>query len=373
MHSFDSERCSSREPSPLDKLENAIIRNLQDSVVDLIRNGVDINSFNPTSDLTPLEFAIVRKNHSMMKLLLAEGADSELRNLADWTPLLRACNVGFLAGVQLLVEQGANLKACSSNGSTCLLMAAKNGHLSIVSYLLEQNSIHVEATGVDGLSALHHLVLLDETDVILDFACKGVELNPKTQDDVVAVSLAAKLNKINALEALLEAGANPNARTNKSDFALYEAVAQGDNKAITLLLSHGADRRIHGKDGLTPVQLAQSKTPPRQDIIRTLLNAQRLTQYEREAALDIKTEREKHRRLESEIEDCICCPITCEVMNDPVIAADGHTYERKAIKQWVSTTRTSPVTRQALTSSTFIPNLAIKHLVDQYADFPRDS
>jgi len=29
------------------------------------------------------------------------------------------------------------------------------------------------------------------------------------------------------------------------------------------------------------------------------------------------------------------CPISCELMRDPVIAADGHTYERAAITRWI--------------------------------------
>lgn len=60
-------------------------------------------------------------------------------------------------------------------------------------------------------------------------------------------------------------------------------------------------------------------------------------------------------------------------MKDPVIAADGHTYERKAIKQWLNTKKESPVTRQPLTSSTLTPNLAIKHLVLQYGAICRES
>merc|ERR1711924_489863 len=29
------------------------------------------------------------------------------------------------------------------------------------------------------------------------------------------------------------------------------------------------------------------------------------------------------------------CPITMEVMRDPVVAADGYTYEREAIERWL--------------------------------------
>ena len=36
---------------------------------------------------------------------------------------------------------------------------------------------------------------------------------------------------------------------------------------------------------------------------------------------------------EGQLEDCIC-PITQDYMVDPVVAADGHSYERRAIEIW---------------------------------------
>jgi len=36
------------------------------------------------------------------------------------------------------------------------------------------------------------------------------------------------------------------------------------------------------------------------------------------------------------------CPITTELMSDPVMAADGHSYERTAIERWLATKSTSP-------------------------------
>lgn len=32
--------------------------------------------------------------------------------------------------------------------------------------------------------------------------------------------------------------------------------------------------------------------------------------------------------------DAFCCPITKELMTDPVMTKDGHSYERHAIEQW---------------------------------------
>lgn len=44
---------------------------------------------------------------------------------------------------------------------------------------------------------------------------------------------------------------------------------------------------------------------------------------------------------------------------DPVIAADGFTYERRAIKGWLSRKETSPMTNAPLAHLDLVPNLAI--------------
>ena len=51
-------------------------------------------------------------------------------------------------------------------------------------------------------------------------------------------------------------------------------------------------------------------------------------------------------------------------MRDPVIAADGNTYERAAIKQWLSTgARTSPTTNERLENLSLIPNHMARRLI----------
>ena len=46
--------------------------------------------------------------------------------------------------------------------------------------------------------------------------------------------------------------------------------------------------------------------------------------------------------------DALCCPISMEIMRDPVICADGHTYERAEIESWFANNRTSPKTGAVL-------------------------
>jgi len=49
------------------------------------------------------------------------------------------------------------------------------------------------------------------------------------------------------------------------------------------------------------------------------------------------------------------CPITTDLMVDPVMAMDGFTYEREAIAAWLRRHDTSPITRQVI-PPTLIPN-----------------
>mmetsp|Transcript_92930 Transcript_92930/g.277335 ORF Transcript_92930/g.277335 Transcript_92930/m.277335 type:complete len:269 (+) Transcript_92930:67-873(+) len=63
------------------------------------------------------------------------------------------------------------------------------------------------------------------------------------------------------------------------------------------------------------------------------------------------------------------CPITQELMRDPVIAADGHSYDRAAIQQWLAMgRRTSPVTNAALPSQSLVPNLALRSQILEAAE-----
>eukprot|EP00873_Tetraselmis_striata_P025105 jgi/Tetstr1/445369/TSEL_033167.t1 len=54
------------------------------------------------------------------------------------------------------------------------------------------------------------------------------------------------------------------------------------------------------------------------------------------------------------------CPITQEVMKDPVIAADGFTYERSAIEAWLQKKSTSPMTNSPLEHLNLIPNHSLR-------------
>ncbi|KAF4374043.1 hypothetical protein F8388_007949 [Cannabis sativa] len=61
------------------------------------------------------------------------------------------------------------------------------------------------------------------------------------------------------------------------------------------------------------------------------------------------------------------CPISLELMCDPVTVSTGQTYDRASIESWVATGNTTcPVTRSPLTDFTLIPNHTLRRLIQEW-------
>ena len=70
-----------------------------------------------------------------------------------------------------------------------------------------------------------------------------------------------------------------------------------------------------------------------------------------------------------EYPDNFLCPITYDIMHDPVSARDGHTYERSAIQRWFDEgKRSSPVTNEIMLSTDLIPNHFVKAQISTWRD-----
>jgi serine/threonine protein kinase len=65
-------------------------------------------------------------------------------------------------------------------------------------------------------------------------------------------------------------------------------------------------------------------------------------------ALIVNEEQQRLRDKEKLIPDGFICPITQDVMRDPVMLMDGHSYERKAIIDWLKRSIRSPLTNEEL-------------------------
>eukprot|EP00929_Paragymnodinium_shiwhaense_P064711 TRINITY_DN32451_c0_g1_i1.p2 TRINITY_DN32451_c0_g1~~TRINITY_DN32451_c0_g1_i1.p2 ORF type:complete len:205 (-),score=23.25 TRINITY_DN32451_c0_g1_i1:1199-1813(-) len=61
------------------------------------------------------------------------------------------------------------------------------------------------------------------------------------------------------------------------------------------------------------------------------------------------------------------CPISGEVMADPVVTCDGHVYDRQCIEMWFATgSWRSPMTNRELASLLLTPEAPLKRAIEEY-------
>ena len=77
----------------------------------------------------------------------------------------------------------------------------------------------------------------------------------------------------------------------------------------------------------------------------------------------------QNKMKELEIPNCFKCPITREIMENPVVASDGFTYERLSIEKWLSKKKISPVTGEEIKNDKLIENKLIRGLICTYQHF----
>ncbi|KAI4639764.1 hypothetical protein J4E93_009118 [Alternaria ventricosa] len=124
-----------------DALEAAIERGDRNRVDRLVRIGADPNHRHNYPDGThsrsPLSQAIATKDVSMVRQLLAVGADVNFLDSLDETPLQDAVITSDLEIVSLLVDAGANVNLRTRRWNrSAIEIAAGGGQLGMVRYLL---------------------------------------------------------------------------------------------------------------------------------------------------------------------------------------------------------------------------------------------
>ena len=93
-----------------------------------------------------------------------------------------------------------------------------------------------------------------------------------------------------------------------------------------------------------------------------------------ELETSLTAHQEELRRLkgllaERGIPDSLVCPLSLEIYEDPVMAADGFSYERREIELWFGRgKRTSPKTNEELPHTFLTPNRDLKSTCQDFLD-----
>jgi ankyrin repeat protein len=222
----------------------------------LLDAGADANAANDFA-ATPLMWCA--GDAAKVRLLLSKGAKVDARSKLGRTPLLIAAAYdGATEAARLLIEKGAGINARDEGGMSVLEQAANSNHIELVRLLLAKgaNVNAVDGGGVTPLIAASWsgdrnaalVKLLIEHDAAVNVKTgdtfEVVKNGPIQLGHLTPLQVACGMANYEAVEALVKAGADVNAKDVRDATPLVFAVAtdHADPKIAKLLLDHGAAR-----------------------------------------------------------------------------------------------------------------------------------
>ena len=187
-----------------------------------------------------LRQAIIDKEFDFAKMLIAAGADVNVKSNWGWTPLILAARIGHTEIERLLIDAKANVDTTGYHGQTALMMSAELGNIEAVSPLITTEA-DVNARDEYGDTALMIAVERGHTEIAqLLIAAAGVDVNARDNDGRTALMRAAGNGHTGTVGLLFAASADVHARSNRGETALMLAEKNHHAETAQLLRTHGA-------------------------------------------------------------------------------------------------------------------------------------
>lgn len=248
-----------------DNIQVAAIKGDADRVASLLRRNPSLASDLTYKGFTPLHWASLNGHANVVKLLLASGAQADARSRQGDTPLQLAARKGHTEVAEMLLDAAADIDLANDEDETPLMFAAESGGMDMVKLLLDHGAA-ISSIDSSGETALYHAASRDwnALDLLLE---RGANPNVGSRR---ALEVAAS-ESAHETENLLEHGAKPDYGRDCQSTALQGASIWGQTAAVRLLLIHGARVNLPDYEGSTPLhQVADNYGwPPNCDVLGT--------------------------------------------------------------------------------------------------------
>ena len=248
------------EPAIVDAAMNGDLKSVRALV-----GQVDVDAAQPDG-MTALHWAVERRDHAMIDVLLGAGAKHELTNRTGASPLYLAATNGDAAAIARLLDAGGDANAVlTAEGETVLMLASHTGNAETVKLLLDRGAAP-NTQQVRGQTALMWAAAEGHADVVELLLAGGADpalaSTASTKQErrppggMTALLFASRQGQIEAARALLDGGADIDQAGADNTSALLVAVVNGHYDLASLLIERGANPNIADANGRTPLYAA---------------------------------------------------------------------------------------------------------------------
>ena len=219
-------------------------------------------------------------NQEVVEFLLKSNERSvNATDNLNQTPLMHACfDGGRLDNIKMLLKNGADIQASSSNGSTILHFASRNSNEEVVEFLLKSNEISVNATdNLNKTPLMHACYDGGRLNNIKMLRQNGADIQARDCYGLTVLHFASRNSKQEVVEFLLKSNEiSVNATDNLNRTPLMHACFDGgrlDN--IKMLRQNGADIQASCSDGTTVLHFASRNS--KQEVVEFLLKSNEIS------------------------------------------------------------------------------------------------
>ncbi|XP_023723518.1 ankyrin repeat and SOCS box protein 3 isoform X3 [Cryptotermes secundus] len=187
---------------------------------------------------TPLLLACkFQDSTELVQMLLDCGADVNLGDNENHTPLHEACRNGRLSVAKILVAAGANVNEMNYNSCTPLHCAVSSfeTNATLVKYLISKGA-DVSIQDECGRTSLFLASELQRWNMIKHMETALCPVDTRSVDGATALMVAAQSGNLKVVEELLKRGANPDLAAHDFTMALHLAIHSGHLSVVKLLL-----------------------------------------------------------------------------------------------------------------------------------------